>query len=200
MPQPGVMARHRQRHCGPCKRMPSITCEWQNQPPTTATPATSGLALKAMGAPTTIHMWRDPRCPHYQRFLIVIYDLHSKWPELTTTGSVTSPVIVDFLESLVSRWAFHRPLTPTIAHSLYLWSSLHTWRTGRFDTSAQPCVTRRQTVGWNISINSYKMASEHIRPRAVHLNKPHVCHCCTTVLPSIRPQGSPQPYSCWVGS
>lgn len=49
--------------------------------------------------------------PHYQRFLVVVYDLHSKWPELTTTGSVTSQVIVEFLESLFSRWGLPQTIT-----------------------------------------------------------------------------------------
>lgn len=46
--------------------------------------------------------------PHHQRFLVVVYDLHSKWPEVTTVGSVTTRVITDFLEALFSRWG-----TPT---------------------------------------------------------------------------------------
>ncbi|KAJ8375478.1 hypothetical protein SKAU_G00060580 [Synaphobranchus kaupii] len=46
--------------------------------------------------------------PHHQRFLVVVYDLHSKWPEVTTIGSVTTRVITDFLEALFSRWG-----TPT---------------------------------------------------------------------------------------
>lgn len=30
--------------------------------------------------------------PHHQWFLVVVYNLHSKWPEVTPVGSVTSSV------------------------------------------------------------------------------------------------------------
>lgn len=49
--------------------------------------------------------------PHHQRFLVVAYDLHSKWPELITTGSVTSQVIIDFLDSLFARWGLPNTIT-----------------------------------------------------------------------------------------
>lgn len=49
--------------------------------------------------------------PHHQRFLVVVYDLHSKWPELVATGSVTSQVIIDFLDSLFSRWGLPNTIT-----------------------------------------------------------------------------------------
>lgn len=42
--------------------------------------------------------------PHHQHFLVVTYYLHSKWPELTTTGWVISQVILDLLNSLFSCW------------------------------------------------------------------------------------------------
>ncbi len=41
--------------------------------------------------------------PHHQRFLVVVYDLHSKWPEVVPMGSVTASALVDFLEQLFSR-------------------------------------------------------------------------------------------------
>ncbi len=49
--------------------------------------------------------------PHHQRFLVVVYDLHSKWPELIATGSVTSQVIINFLDSLFSRWGLPNTVT-----------------------------------------------------------------------------------------
>ena len=49
--------------------------------------------------------------PHNQRFLVVVYDLHSKWPEVASTGSVTSQVIIDFLDSLFSHWGLPRTIT-----------------------------------------------------------------------------------------
>lgn len=51
------------------------------------------------------------RVSHNQSYLVVVYDLHSKWPELTTTGSVTSQVIVDFLESFFSCWGLPQIIT-----------------------------------------------------------------------------------------
>ncbi len=49
--------------------------------------------------------------PHHQRFLVVVYDLHSKWPEVVPMGSVTASAIVDFLEQLFSRWGMPRAIT-----------------------------------------------------------------------------------------
>ncbi|KAI2662268.1 Transposon Tf2-11 polyprotein [Labeo rohita] len=49
--------------------------------------------------------------PHHQRFLVVVYDLHSKWPELIATDSVTSQVILNFLDSLFSRWGLPNTIT-----------------------------------------------------------------------------------------
>ncbi|KAL0150690.1 hypothetical protein M9458_053994, partial [Cirrhinus mrigala] len=49
--------------------------------------------------------------PHNQRYLVVAYDLYSKWPELTTTGSVTLQIIVDFLDSLFARWGLPQTIT-----------------------------------------------------------------------------------------
>ena len=49
--------------------------------------------------------------PHHQRFLVVAYDLHSKWPEVIPAGTVTTHVIIDILDSLFARWGL--PLTIT---------------------------------------------------------------------------------------
>lgn len=38
--------------------------------------------------------------PQHQRFLLVAYDLHSKWPEVLHTSSITTKVVSDFLSSL----------------------------------------------------------------------------------------------------
>lgn len=35
--------------------------------------------------------------PNHQQFLLVAYDLHSKWPEVSPVGSVTTRVITGFL-------------------------------------------------------------------------------------------------------
>eukprot|EP00063_Salmo_salar_P068290 XP_014043125.1 PREDICTED: uncharacterized protein K02A2.6-like [Salmo salar] len=49
--------------------------------------------------------------PHHQRFLVVVYDLHSKWPEVVPVGTVTAQAILDILDSLFTRWGL--PLTLT---------------------------------------------------------------------------------------
>ena len=49
--------------------------------------------------------------PHHQRFLLVAYDHHSKWPEVVATGSVTARVVTDFLSSLFARWGSPNAIT-----------------------------------------------------------------------------------------
>ncbi|XP_034095735.1 uncharacterized protein K02A2.6-like [Gymnodraco acuticeps] len=49
--------------------------------------------------------------PHHQRFLLVAYDLHSKWPEVVATGSVTARVVTDFLSSLFALWGSPNAIT-----------------------------------------------------------------------------------------
>ena len=48
---------------------------------------------------------------HNQCFLIVIYDLHSKWPEVASTGTVITRAVTDFLESLFARWGLPAAIT-----------------------------------------------------------------------------------------
>lgn len=49
--------------------------------------------------------------PHHQRFLVVAYDLHAKWPEVTPVGTVTSRAVIDILQSLFSRWGLPKAIT-----------------------------------------------------------------------------------------
>ncbi|KAF0026146.1 hypothetical protein F2P81_020883 [Scophthalmus maximus] len=49
--------------------------------------------------------------PQHQRFLVVAYDLHSKWPEVVATGCVTTRVVKDFLASLFARWGITNAIT-----------------------------------------------------------------------------------------
>ncbi len=41
--------------------------------------------------------------PHHQRFLIVLVDLHSKWPEVAACGTVTSASVITFLTDIFYR-------------------------------------------------------------------------------------------------
>nr|XP_006813842.1 PREDICTED: uncharacterized protein K02A2.6-like [Saccoglossus kowalevskii] len=49
--------------------------------------------------------------PHSQRFLVVVHDLHSKWPEVATTGTVTSTAVIKILKELFTRWGFPEVIT-----------------------------------------------------------------------------------------
>jgi len=40
----------------------------------------------------------------------VVYDLHSKWPEVTTVGSVTAKVLINILDSLFARWGLAKKI------------------------------------------------------------------------------------------
>jgi len=42
--------------------------------------------------------------PQHQRFIIVVFDLFSRWPEIRFTSTVTSDNIIQFLADLFSRW------------------------------------------------------------------------------------------------
>ena len=42
--------------------------------------------------------------PLSQRFLVVVHDVHSKWPEIAATSMVTSSAIIQILKELFSRW------------------------------------------------------------------------------------------------
>ena len=42
--------------------------------------------------------------PLSQSCLVVVHDVHSKWPEIAATSTVTSPAIIQILKELFSRW------------------------------------------------------------------------------------------------
>ena len=39
-----------------------------------------------------------------QRFLVVVHDVHSKWPEIAATTTMTCSAIIQILKELFSRW------------------------------------------------------------------------------------------------
>lgn len=49
--------------------------------------------------------------PHHQWFLVVVYDLHSKWPEVVPMGLVTASAMINFLEQLFSHWGIPHAIT-----------------------------------------------------------------------------------------
>ena len=54
--------------------------------------------------------------PHHQRFLLVVHDLHSKWPEIAMTRIVTSTAIIAILDNLFPRWALPEMVTTDNGH------------------------------------------------------------------------------------
>ncbi len=46
--------------------------------------------------------------PYSQRFMIVVHDLFSKWPEVQVVQNVTIATVIDFLQSLFVRWGLPR--------------------------------------------------------------------------------------------
>lgn len=54
--------------------------------------------------------------PHHQRFLIVAYNLYSKWPEVVSAGSVPTRTVIDFLETLFTRWGMPSAVTTDNGH------------------------------------------------------------------------------------
>lgn len=99
--------------------------------------------------------------PHHQRFLVVVYDLHSKWPELTATGSVTSEVIINFLDSLFFRWGLPNTITTDNGPQLilaefttYLKNKGHPQANGdveRFHQSLKNSLRAHLFQGWTFS-------------------------------------------------
>ena len=69
----------------------------------TGPPATA-LTTFSMASPSICGEVHGQGVPHQQRFLVVVYDLHSKWPEVVHVGPVTTRAIIDILDSLFTRW------------------------------------------------------------------------------------------------
>ena len=49
--------------------------------------------------------------PHNERFLVVVHDRHSKWPEIATTGTVTTTSVINILEKIFTRWGLPESVT-----------------------------------------------------------------------------------------
>jgi hypothetical protein len=49
--------------------------------------------------------------PHSHRFLIVIHDLYSKWPEIVATSTITTAACIEALQSLFVRWGLPDEVT-----------------------------------------------------------------------------------------
>ena len=58
-------------------------------------------------------LWGDPRPwnPPPSALLVVLYDLHSKWPEVVPAGTVTTQVVTDILEAQFACWGMLRAIT-----------------------------------------------------------------------------------------
>ncbi|XP_003731307.2 uncharacterized protein K02A2.6-like [Strongylocentrotus purpuratus] len=49
--------------------------------------------------------------PQSQRFLLVVHDLHSKWPEIAATSSVTTTSVISILEKMFTKWGLPESIT-----------------------------------------------------------------------------------------
>uniref|UniRef100_A0A8C4QXD9 Integrase catalytic domain-containing protein n=1 Tax=Eptatretus burgeri TaxID=7764 RepID=A0A8C4QXD9_EPTBU len=57
--------------------------------------------------------WQQPQvdifgvvrvAPHNQKYLIIVHDLHSKWPEITATSLIAASSIISILDKTFTRW------------------------------------------------------------------------------------------------
>ncbi|XP_054766781.2 uncharacterized protein K02A2.6-like [Lytechinus pictus] len=49
--------------------------------------------------------------PQSQRFLLVVHNLHSKWPEIAATSSVTTTSVISILEKMFTKWGLPESIT-----------------------------------------------------------------------------------------
>ena len=49
-------------------------------------------------------------CPSTHRFVIVLLDLHSKWPEIKPVSTITSSAVISFLSDMFTRWGLPREI------------------------------------------------------------------------------------------
>ena len=84
----------------------------------------SGKSVKPIPAPLQPIKWPEQPWEHVQidifgevqiapqthKYLVVVYDLHSKWPEIAATGTVTSTAIIRILKDLFTRWGLCRTI------------------------------------------------------------------------------------------
>ena len=49
-------------------------------------------------------------CPQSHRFVIVLIDLHSKWPEIKPVTTITSSAVITFLSDMFTRWGLPREI------------------------------------------------------------------------------------------
>ena len=88
--------------------------------------------------------------PHHQRFLVLTYDLHSKWAEVAAAGTVTAGVQVNILDSLFARWGLPKTITTDngpqmVSHELCSYlkeKGIHHNRTAFYNPSANGGVER----------------------------------------------------------
>ena len=48
--------------------------------------------------------------PENQRYLLVLFDLHSKWPEIRGTAAITRNVVKEFLADCFARWGLTKEI------------------------------------------------------------------------------------------
>ncbi|XP_062506256.1 uncharacterized protein K02A2.6-like [Corticium candelabrum] len=84
----------------------------------------SGKSIKPRGAPLQPVEWPEQpedklqinifgeiqAARNSQRFITVVHDMHSKWPEIQTSKDVTTETVITFLRTLFVRWGVPRQI------------------------------------------------------------------------------------------
>ncbi|KAJ8342722.1 hypothetical protein SKAU_G00326500 [Synaphobranchus kaupii] len=118
----------------------------------------SGKTGQPATAPLTPLQWPSPPWEHIQvdlcgelhgapahtRYLLVVHDVHSKWPEAFELGSITTHAIITCLDKLFGRWG--QPSTVTSDNVLISSSSQSSCHSGPSSTSGQQCTTLRHST------------------------------------------------------
>lgn len=101
----------------------------------------------------------DHRVPHHQRFLVVMYNLHSKWPEVIPAGTVTSQTITQILESLFALGNGSQFTSADFSTFLCNKGIKHIWAA---------LYHPKRMVGLKGSLRALRMASMHNLSRGTH--------------------------------
>ena len=132
---------------------------------------------------------------HHQRYLFVIYNyLYSKWPEVSAVGSVTSQVIINILNTVISRWGLPQIIT-THNGPRFILAEFSTFLSDReIKHICTAAVYHPQANGGGSSglIKPSRMAYERTWPKVAYFRQLSSRPSCTTEQPSTPPQGSRQ--------
>ncbi|XP_048241609.1 uncharacterized protein K02A2.6-like [Haliotis rufescens] len=93
--------------------------------------------------------------PRDKRFLVVVHDMHSKWPEIAATGTVTSKTIIDVFTNLFTRWGLPDIIMSDNGPQFCSYEFKQVWK---YNTGRPLDTIRRAMVVLNASTESSKKA------------------------------------------